>query len=129
MSLHACGKQPWGAYNAVLTLSKCLNARRLPQPTALACLLIHASHCHPPASSRRSHSTDREVAAVALLGFVAYQLAEGLHLSGIFSVFFCGIVMSHYTWHAMSSSARVVTGGLGQTRFASCWPRCWLVYP
>jgi NhaP-type Na+/H+ or K+/H+ antiporter len=39
------------------------------------------------------HSTDREVAAVALLGFVAYQLAEGLHLSGIFSVFFCGIVM------------------------------------
>ncbi|KAI7841304.1 hypothetical protein COHA_004923 [Chlorella ohadii] len=55
------------------------------------------------------HSTDREVAAVALLGFVAYQLAEGLHLSGIFSVFFCGIVMSHYTWHAMSSSARVVT--------------------
>lgn len=55
------------------------------------------------------HSTDREVTLVALLGFLAYLLAEELGLSGIFSVFFCGITMSHYTWHALSPSAKVVT--------------------
>ncbi|KAL4426691.1 hypothetical protein ABPG77_004747 [Micractinium sp. CCAP 211/92] len=55
------------------------------------------------------HSTDREVTLMALLGFLAYLLAEELGLSGIFSVFFCGITMSHYTWHALSPSAKVVT--------------------
>ncbi|KAL4425563.1 hypothetical protein ABPG75_009579 [Micractinium tetrahymenae] len=55
------------------------------------------------------HSTDREVTLVGLLGFLAYLLAEELGLSGIFSVFFCGIAMSHYTWHALSPSAKVVT--------------------
>ena len=57
--------------------------------------VLHCPHLSPspPPATLLSHSTDREVAAVALLGFVAYQLAELLHLSGIFSVFFCGIVM------------------------------------
>lgn len=44
------------------------------------------------------HSTDREVALVGLLGFLAYLLAEQLGLSGVFAIFFCGITMSHYTW-------------------------------
>lgn len=57
------------------------------------CPSLPASLPLPPPATLPSHSTDREVAAVALLGFVAYQLAELLHLSGIFSVFFCGIVM------------------------------------
>ena len=39
------------------------------------------------------HSTDREVALVALLGFGAYTAAEEVGLSGIFAVFFCGITM------------------------------------
>ncbi|KAI3438747.1 hypothetical protein D9Q98_001166 [Chlorella vulgaris] len=55
------------------------------------------------------HSTDREVSLVALLGFLAYMVAEELQLSGIFSIFFAGITMSHYTWHALSPSAKVVT--------------------
>ncbi|EFJ45487.1 hypothetical protein VOLCADRAFT_34043, partial [Volvox carteri f. nagariensis] len=42
---------------------------------------------------------DQEVLTVALLGLVAYFLAEGLQLSAVLSVFFCGIAMSHYTWH------------------------------
>ncbi|XP_034603318.1 uncharacterized protein [Setaria viridis] len=32
-----------------------------------------------------------------------------LDLSGIFTVFFCGIVMSHYTWHNVTKSSRVTT--------------------
>lgn len=64
-------------------------------------LLIKRSFAH--------HSTDREVTLVGLLGFLAYVLAEEMQLSGIFSVFFCGITMSHYTWYALSPSAKVVT--------------------
>ncbi|MCH92478.1 sodium/hydrogen exchanger 2-like, partial [Trifolium medium] len=30
-------------------------------------------------------------------------------LSGILTVFFCGIVMSHYTWHNVTESSRITT--------------------
>lgn len=30
-------------------------------------------------------------------------------LSGIMTVFFCGIVMSHYTWHNVTDNSRVTT--------------------
>lgn len=32
-----------------------------------------------------------------------------LDLSGILTVFFCGIVMSHYTWHNVTESSRTTT--------------------
>ncbi|KAK3004154.1 hypothetical protein RJ639_019050 [Escallonia herrerae] len=34
---------------------------------------------------------------------------ELFDLSGILTVFFCGIVMSHYTWHNVTESSRVTT--------------------
>lgn len=34
-----------------------------------------------------------------LMGLLAYSVAQATHLSAILSVFFCGITMSHYTWH------------------------------
>lgn len=43
-----------------------------------------------------SGSSNQEVLAVALLGLVAYFLAEALDLSAILSVFFCGIVSIIY---------------------------------
>nr|AAR19752.1 Na+/H+ antiporter [Thinopyrum elongatum] len=55
------------------------------------------------------HSTDREVALVMLMAYLSYMLAEPLDLSGILTVFFCGIVMSHYTWHNVTESSRVTT--------------------
>ena len=64
-----------------------------------------------PAARPLLRITRREVALVALLGFMAYLVAEELGLSGIFSVFFAGITMSHYTWHSLSPSGKVVTGG------------------
>lgn len=57
----------------------------------------------------RAHSTDREVLLVGLMGFLAYIVGQFANLSGIFSVFFCGITMSHYTWHGISPKAKVVT--------------------
>uniref|UniRef100_A0A453AS02 Cation/H+ exchanger transmembrane domain-containing protein n=1 Tax=Aegilops tauschii subsp. strangulata TaxID=200361 RepID=A0A453AS02_AEGTS len=53
------------------------------------------------------HSTDREVALVMLMAYLSYMLAELLDLSGILTVFFCGIVMSHYTWHNVTESMRL----------------------
>ncbi|WOL04425.1 sodium/hydrogen exchanger 2-like isoform X1 [Canna indica] len=55
------------------------------------------------------HSTDREVALMILMAYLTYMLAELLNLSGILTVFFCGIVMSHYTWHNVTESSRVTT--------------------
>ena len=36
-----------------------------------------------------------------------------LNLSGILAVFFCGIVMSHYTWHNVTECSRVTTKYVG----------------
>ncbi|GFQ06112.1 sodium/hydrogen exchanger 2 [Phtheirospermum japonicum] len=55
------------------------------------------------------HSTDREVALMILMAYLSYILAELCNLSGILTVFFCGIVMSHYTWHNVTESSRVTT--------------------
>ncbi|KAJ8898651.1 hypothetical protein K2173_004685 [Erythroxylum novogranatense] len=55
------------------------------------------------------HSTDREVALMMLMAYLSYMMAEILNLSGILTVFFCGIVMSHYTWHNITESSRVTT--------------------
>lgn len=55
------------------------------------------------------HSTDREVALMILMAYFSYMLAELFDLSAILTVFFCGIVMSHYTWHNVTESSRVTT--------------------
>lgn len=55
------------------------------------------------------HSTDHEVSLLAVLGFLSYLLAERVGLSGVFSAFFCGLTMSHYAWHSLSPSAKVVS--------------------
>lgn len=55
------------------------------------------------------HSTDREVALMMLMAYLSYMIAELLNLSGILTIFFCGIVMSHYTWHNVTGSSRITT--------------------
>ncbi|KAF7144895.1 hypothetical protein RHSIM_Rhsim04G0215800 [Rhododendron simsii] len=55
------------------------------------------------------HSTDREVAVMMLMAYLSYMLSELFYLSAILTVFFCGIVMSHYTWHNVTESSRITT--------------------
>ncbi|XVF32695.1 hypothetical protein REPUB_Repub17cG0105000 [Reevesia pubescens] len=55
------------------------------------------------------HSTDREVALMILMAYLSYMMAELFNLSSILTVFFCGIVMSHYTWHNVTESSRITT--------------------
>jgi sodium/hydrogen exchanger 8 len=42
-----------------------------------------------------------------IFAFAPYFLAEGLHLSGIMTVLFCGIVMSHYTHYNLSAVTQI----------------------
>ena len=42
-----------------------------------------------------------------LFAFGPYFLAEGLQLSGIMAVLFCGIVMSHYTHYNLTPVTQV----------------------
>ena len=48
-----------------------------------------------------------EFAMWFLFAFGPYFLAEGLQLSGIMAVLFCGIVMSHYTHYNLSPVTQV----------------------
>ncbi|XP_057432571.1 sodium/hydrogen exchanger 4 [Lotus japonicus] len=55
------------------------------------------------------HSSVREVALMVLMAYLSYMLAELLELSGILTVFFCGIFMSHYAWHNVTETSRITT--------------------
>lgn len=41
--------------------------------------------------------------------YCPWNYLQLFYLSGILTVFFCGIVMSHYTWHNVTESSRVTT--------------------
>lgn len=43
-----------------------------------------------------------EFALMLCCVYLPYALAEGIHLSGIMSILFCGIVMSQYTHYNLS---------------------------
>ncbi|XP_072997874.1 sodium/hydrogen exchanger 1-like isoform X3 [Typha latifolia] len=55
------------------------------------------------------HSTNREVAIMLLVPYLSYMLAELFSLSGILTIFFCGIIMSHYAWHNIMESSQITT--------------------
>ncbi|KAK4575937.1 hypothetical protein RGQ29_026769 [Quercus rubra] len=55
------------------------------------------------------HSSIREISLMILIAYLSYMLAELLQLSGILTVFFCGILMSHYAWYDMTDSSRITT--------------------
>ncbi|KAK7387136.1 hypothetical protein VNO78_27664 [Psophocarpus tetragonolobus] len=55
------------------------------------------------------HSSVREIALMILMAYLSYMLAELFDLSGILTVFFCGILMSHYAWHNVTETSRITT--------------------
>ncbi|KAJ7963707.1 Sodium/hydrogen exchanger [Quillaja saponaria] len=55
------------------------------------------------------HSSVREIALMILMAYLSYMLAELLELSGILTVFFSGILMSHYAWYNVTESSRITT--------------------
>ncbi|XP_019193033.1 PREDICTED: sodium/hydrogen exchanger 4 isoform X2 [Ipomoea nil] len=55
------------------------------------------------------HSTVREIALMVLMAYLSYMLAELFNLSGILTVFLCGVLMSHYAWHNVTEGSRITT--------------------
>eukprot|EP00775_Hariotina_reticulata_P008651 gene8651-8832_t len=56
----------------------------------------------------RQHDCDRELLLLALLGYLSYLLADAADLSPILSLFFCGVTMSHYSWHSLGPAAQAL---------------------
>lgn len=48
-----------------------------------------------------------EFAMMLIFTYAPYVLAEGIHLSGIMAILFCGIVMSHYTHFNLSTVTQI----------------------
>ena len=48
----------------------------------------------------------REVFLILLIAYLAYVVSEMLHLSGIMTIFCCGMTMSYYTLYNMSTKSR-----------------------
>ena len=59
-----------------------------------------------PLSPESQHGHIIEASMLALFAYVAYMLADGVQMSGIVAVLFCGIVVARYTIHNLSASAR-----------------------
>eukprot|EP01083_Nonionella_stella_P148561 470532_1 len=57
----------------------------------------------------------REVAIVFLLALCAYFLSEILEFSGIIALFFCAVVMSHYTLYSLSEEGQISTKDMSET--------------
>ena len=63
-------------------------------------LLKHSSlNCYPPI----------ETSLVALAAYTSYFLSNGLSMSGIVSLLFCGITLKHYAYHTMSRRTQRAT--------------------
>ncbi|CAM6096412.1 unnamed protein product [Calypogeia fissa] len=73
---------------------------------ALACALLFK---YTGLAVNRLHNL--ESCLIVLFPYAAYMLAEGLGLSGIVSILFCGILMKHYTFSNLSDSTRSFTAG------------------
>ena len=54
-------------------------------------------------------SAATEVVILIIFAFSAYLIAEAFRLSGIMSLFFCGVVMGHYTWYNLSEYTKLTT--------------------
>lgn len=54
---------------------------------------------------RQSHPY-RDIAILFLFAYLSYELAEALELSGIITLFFCGVAMTHYAWYNIPKHTR-----------------------
>nr|CAG4646149.1 EOG090X03SL [Macrothrix elegans] len=69
------------------------------------CIMFFASAALGYVELRRNPSLEFGMMMVFTYG--PYALAEGIHLSGIMSILFCGIVMSHYTHYNLSPITQI----------------------
>lgn len=56
-----------------------------------------------------------ELGTMLIFSYAPYSLAEGLKLSGIMAILFCGIVMSHYTHFNLSPMTQITVQSIFRT--------------
>lgn len=59
--------------------------------------------------SSLNHYPHIETSLVALAAYTSYFLSNGLNMSGIVSLLFCGITLKHYAYHTMSRRTQRAT--------------------
>ncbi len=52
---------------------------------------------------------EKQTAILMLGGYFSFSMSEVFELSGILSVFFCGVALSHYAWHHLSDAAKITS--------------------
>jgi solute carrier family 9 (sodium/hydrogen exchanger), member 8 len=67
----------------------------------LGCLVCKYTHLNKYPS--------KEITVIFLFAYLAYAMGEALSLSGIMSLFFCGIILSHYNWYNLSPDTQAAS--------------------
>jgi len=55
---------------------------------------------------KMSEHPERETAVIIMVGYLSYILAEVIDLSGIMTIFCCGVTMARYAWHNISTESQ-----------------------
>ena len=50
-----------------------------------------------------------ELALFLIFAYIPFVLCEGMHLSGILGVLFCGMIMSHYAHYSLGPMSQITT--------------------
>lgn len=57
----------------------------------------------------RKHHAPSEVGVLMLMSFMAYYMSEASQLSAITTIFVCGIVGGHYSWHNLDDTGKILS--------------------
>jgi solute carrier family 9 (sodium/hydrogen exchanger), member 8 len=72
-------------------------------------LIIGLVCCYLCKHTQMKRYPEYEIAMIFLFAYGSYSFSEAIKLSGIMSLFFCGVVMSHYNNHNLSSTSQVTS--------------------
>ncbi len=73
---------------------------------AVSGLCVAACFKYMPSFQRHP---EKQTAILMLGGYFSFSMSEVFDLSGILSVFFCGVTLSHYAWHSLSDAAQITS--------------------
>jgi NhaP-type Na+/H+ or K+/H+ antiporter len=59
--------------------------------------------------TRLRHDSRLDIIILLVFGYASYLVATYLELSGLFAIFFCGIIMGHYTYYNMSAYGQLTS--------------------
>ena len=70
-------------------------------------ICLGLSNCYLQKHTKMHKYPEYELSILFLFAYGSYAFAESLSLSGIMSLFFCGMIMSHYNNYNLSASSKV----------------------